>query len=139
MKTKPKNVRLWGKNDFLYRLTIKTLFNLPKNEEYYEGNFNEMAQKLAQNLSYEQYVRTVSFSDDGMAYTSPWYTYDNRFQKMSNNYRDFVYSLYKYFGIKVAAGLFTKEFQNHVDINNLKTLKAVERVFFDSPYAGKWT
>jgi hypothetical protein len=136
-------MRTW-KQDQLDRLAIRTLFQgVPRGDEYDSQGFNEMAQLLAQNLSYASYVRRSSFSDDSMAYATPWYTYDKRFYDedgdTQNAYRGFVWSMWKLYGIRVASAFFTKNFVKHVDVKNQKILAAIERVFFASPYAGKWT
>ena len=138
-----RKVKLWSKDELAHP-AIKLLFQgVPKGDEYYQPDFVEMEMSLQRNPSYASYLRGSSLSDDGMAYTTPWYTHIKKFYDedadIQNRYRGFVYSIWNYFGIRIASMFFTKNFKKHVDINNPKMLASVERVFFDSPYVGKWT
>ena len=87
-------------------------------------------------MNYKIYCRSIGFSDDSMAYTSPYYTYDKRFSRAAD-YREFMFDLYKKYDVKIASLFFTDTFIENIPINS-KTLKTIEKVFFNKGYL-QWT
>ena len=86
------------------------------------------------DIDCKTFGRKGGWSDDGMAYNTPWYTYDKRFS-VSRNYRSFVWAMRRYFSIELASLFFTKDFQEIVTPENLT---AIDRVYFNDWYL-QWT
>ena len=102
-----------------------------------ESDFKKILPYL--EMTFDEYIEEVPFynSYDRLAYTTPWYTYD--FQHLGNiwknfNYNEFVYQLYKKYGIETASLFFTKEFRAAIPLT-AENLKKIERIFFCSRYS----
>ena len=77
------------------------------------------------------------FSSDSMAYTSPYYTYDKRFDR-SQDYKCFLFDVWDYFGIECAKFFFTEAFRKDVDCKNIVILDGIRKIFFNKEYL-QWT
>lgn len=112
---------------------IVTLFQgVPEGDEFYPADAQTMINLLSiPGMDYDKYNRKVGFSDDSMAYQSPYFTYDKRFP--SNEYRDMLFYIYEKCGIKTTSYFFTKVFQDNIKITPT-ILNGIESVFFSKSY-----
>jgi len=97
----------------------------------------EVEELLSQpNITYDYYIKNAGFSNDSMAYNTPWYNYDKRWP-VSRSYREFIWEVKSKYGIKIAYIFFTNKFTKIIKPTS-KNLKAIEEVFFNQNYL-QWT
>lgn len=112
---------------------IITLFQgIPTGDEFDPMGAPAMIKLLSiPGMDYGKYSRRVGFSDDSMAYQSPYFTYDKRFP--SHEYRAMLFYIYGKCGIKTTSYFFTKVFQDNIKITPT-ILNSIESVFFSKSY-----